>query len=539
MHSFGGHNDQKTKSFASGVFLLTLASAVSKVCGMLYKLPLARIVGEEGMGYFGSAYVIYTFFFVLTTSGLPLGLSIPVSGAADEWARRAYLRTALLLFGGFGAAVGILMGLFPRTLAEIVGNPGARPCIAAMAPGLAASCMAGALRGYWQGKREMLPTALSQTIESVGKTLFGLTLAYRAARGGASPAVCASMALWGMSAAGILSLVYLLLRLLVETKREGSVGLYPTRRHARAEIRRVLLSSVIPVSAASAVMSVSSLVDLFTVMHGLSSAGLSPSAANAAFGVYSGMALPVFNLPAVLIQPIASSLVPHLSRAVSSGEAQSARQLSGNALRLCLLVSLPCAAGLGILSNEILRLLFLPSSAKNAAPLLTLLSPAVPLVALSTVGGALLQARGRKALPLFAVASGALGKCVCAALLIPRIGIPGAAVGTVVCYAVSATVILLFCARHRLLPDIRGLRPVRILFCAGLCASTAFLSRRFCRHGTAVPTLCAVALSAAVYILSCFLCGACRVGEIAGIFGKNERTTQSERKSTGASEGAL
>ena len=77
------------KNFFIGILLLTISGAAVKICGLLFKIPLVSIIGEDGMGYFNSAYVIYTFFYVLTTSGLPLGMSILISGTGDPFLRAA------------------------------------------------------------------------------------------------------------------------------------------------------------------------------------------------------------------------------------------------------------------------------------------------------------------------------------------------------------------------------------------------------------------------------------------------------------------
>ena len=163
--------------FFSGVVVLTIANLLVKVIGLLYKIPLHNLLGDEGMGYFNSAYVIYTFFYVLSTSGLPVGLSILVSKSKRVEEGVAYLRSAFLLFGGMGGIFCLLMALFPGSLALAIGNPGASFAIRVMAPALLAVCLSGCLRGYFQGLKDMMPTAVSQVIESVLKTAFGLLFA--------------------------------------------------------------------------------------------------------------------------------------------------------------------------------------------------------------------------------------------------------------------------------------------------------------------------------------------------------------------------
>ena len=201
------------KNFFIGILLLTISGAAVKICGLLFKIPLVSIIGEDGMGYFNSAYVIYTFFYVLTTSGLPLGMSILISGTGDPFLKRRYLRSALWSFGLLGLGVCLLLMLFPHQIARLVGNEPASSCLKVMGFTLLFVCLAGAIRGYFQGEKNMLPTAVSQVVEAVFKTALGILFAYYAVQKGKEPYETASYALFGITVGSFISLVYLILRL--------------------------------------------------------------------------------------------------------------------------------------------------------------------------------------------------------------------------------------------------------------------------------------------------------------------------------------
>ncbi|MBR6545595.1 MAG: oligosaccharide flippase family protein, partial [Clostridia bacterium] len=89
---------KKGESLLWGVFVLSLASLSVKIIGLCFKIPLSHLLGDEGMGYFNSAYTIYGWLYVIATAGLPVALSILVSGASekgDEHRVRAILRVAM------------------------------------------------------------------------------------------------------------------------------------------------------------------------------------------------------------------------------------------------------------------------------------------------------------------------------------------------------------------------------------------------------------------------------------------------------------
>ena len=541
---------EKGKSCFGGVMLLTLSAAAAKIFGVLYKIPLYAIIGEEGVGYFNSAYVIYTFFYVFTTSGLPVGLSILVSCAAGEKEKRMWLRKALLVFGSAGGFFCAAMMLFPGKLSAAVGNPGAKQSIFVLGPALLFVCLEGAVRGYFQGKKNMIPTAVSQVIEAVCKTGLGLVGAYAAVKSGRGCATAAAWGLFGISFGGFISLCFLFAAVFFDRKKyraDNGNGLIPNKPTAAR-----LLAVVVPVSAAAAVMSVSSLIDLTVVMHRLTDVGYTVGEANRIYGNYSGLAQPVFHLPSMLCAPLASALTPYLSAAASDGRRAEFALLCRTATRMALLLTLPFFAGYAALPKELLSLLFDAASAAKAAPLLALLSPGVCFVSLSTVFGAILQASGRRFLPVAAIGAGAAVKTVSAYILIGKYGASGACVGTVLCYLTAACIG--FAAVHK---DLRGSKTVlKTLvypaFATALCAGAAkacalYLPLRVEK----VKTLIAVAAAGTVYLAAVLITG-CVDGELLSALPFAEKLQKIvtsrilrhgrktyERKSKGTDQGTL
>ena len=173
----------KALRFSSGTIALAVSGILVKFLGMIYKIPLTNLLGDEGMGYFNAAYTVYTLFYVLATSGLPVALSLLVSESLarqDEKQVGRLYQNASRLFFAIGLVGMLLMALPARRFARLLGADRAAAGILAVSPTLLFMTYAGALRGYFQGRRMMAPIALSQVLEAGGKFVFGLLFAMMA-----------------------------------------------------------------------------------------------------------------------------------------------------------------------------------------------------------------------------------------------------------------------------------------------------------------------------------------------------------------------
>ena len=306
----------KRRGFLGGAAILAGAVAITKLIGAVYKIPLGNLLGKEGMGPFQAAYNVYSVLLTVSTAGLPLALSRLVAeadalGRVNQ--RRRIFRVALGLFFVLGLIGGGLMLLLPDALAALLHNDLAAQAIRALAPSLFCVCLLSAIRGYTQGQGRMLPTAVSQIIESSSKLIVGLSLAWvLTQRLQAPPETAAAGAILGVSAGSLLSL----LTLTVWTLRSGRGETGTDVPDGRRFILRRLLEIGIPVTLGSAGMSLVTLLDQSVSMGVLQrSLGLSVEVANGLYGEYS-FALTLFALPPSFIYPVSISLVPAVSAAL-------------------------------------------------------------------------------------------------------------------------------------------------------------------------------------------------------------------------------
>ena len=432
--------------FLSGVAVLTVSTAIVKVIGLLYKIPMIKVLGEEGMGYFNSAYELYTFFYIIATAGLPVAISIMIAKSLErgrcENVKKIYnvVFSILFLLGITGTVILYYGAAF---FGAAIGNTNAVMCIAAIAPMALFICVSSAVRGFFQGHQNMMPTAVSQVIEALGKLFLGLALAIWSVKEGYDIPMAAAFATAGITAGVGLSMLYLLLSKLIVKRRE-SIAVEDASKDTSKSILGGLIKIAVPITLSSLVISLTRVVDLVMIMRRLQAIGYTMGAANAIYGSYSTLAVSMYNLPAAFVTPIAISLVPILTSAIQSTDKMREHRILNSSLRLCGLITLPASLGLAIFSRPILELVFAGevSAINVAAPLLSVLGISVFFSSLMTVTNSVLQAYGMERKPIVSMLAGAVVKALFSYVLIgiPEINIFGAPISTFVC-ALTVTLI--------------------------------------------------------------------------------------------------
>lgn len=518
----------RRQSFLSGAAILAGAVAVTKVLGALYKIPLGNLLDSQGMAHFYAAYNVYNLLLMLSTAGLPLAASRLVAQAEamgrHSQARRVF-RCALALLGVVGLVFSALMFLLPKTMAGALHDPMAAAAIRVLAPSVLCVCLTSAIRGYTQGLGNMTPTAVSQIIESACKLLVGLGLCAFLLRKGAAPETGAAGAIAGVTCGTALGLLFLLWAL-CRCPRESGGPLEPV-----GDTLGQLLRIGVPITVAGGAMSLMTLLDQSLVLGTLQARlGLSAEAAAELYGQYTfGMTL--FQLPPSFIYPVSVSLMPAITAALTRQDRQAAGSAAGAALKLTTLAALPAGAGLSVLAEPILLLLYpaVPDTARAAAYHLTFLGLACVFVCLMVATNGVLQAYGRPYVPVLTLLCGGVMKIVTNYLMVgdPATGIRGAAVSTLYCYALIVVLNLLAIARY--VPERPGYiglfaKPLLLTAVMALAARSSWgLLARFLPERWAV--LPAILIAAAVYILLALATGAVTRQELLAL-PKGEKIAQ-------------
>lgn len=440
------------KTFFSGVLWITLSTVLVKIIGLIYKIPMLTYLGSEGMGYFNSAYEIYALFCVISTAGLPVALSVLISSALAKGqmgaVRRIY-RAALTVFLAVGTVGSAVMVLFAKHFCNMIRSENAYWCILSIAPTVFFVCLSSALRGYFQGWQKMLPTAISQVIESAGKLLFGLLLARFALQKGFDTATVAAFAGIGLTLGTALSTLYLIVEKIrfrsdLSDAKDGEQSSY-------RETWKRLCKLAIPMTLGASLVSLTKLIDMTMILRRLQSIGFSEVAANEAYGSYTTLALSVYGLLPALVNGVALPLVPMLSAAIASGDREKQAMMVNSSYRLTALFALPASLGVSAFAQPILSLLFgrEPEAVALAAPLLSCLGISVFLSCMITATNSVLHAYSEVNRPILSLVAGAIVKIAAAYFLIgnDRVALMGAPLSTFLCNTVVVLCNLFFASR--------------------------------------------------------------------------------------------
>ncbi len=504
-------------TFLTGAILLAASSAFSRVLGATARIPLARVMGDEGIGLYQMAYPIYSVMLALSTTGINIAVSKLVAEkvAQGRWrTASAVFRQAvrLLLVLGLAGSLGLAVGAKP--IAQYVArDPRAYLALLAVSPALLLVAIMAAMRGLFQGLQDMRPTAWSQVVEQIIRviTMFGLglTLLPRGIDKAAAGAV------FGAVTGAIAGLIYLL--------RRYYAAQSAFRRNVRAakddpgepgrDIMRQILTVAVPISLASIIMPLMQFIDMAIVPGRLQGLGYTIQEATGLYGQLSGMAYPLIYVPTIFTAALSVSLVPAVSEAQVK-HPNWVRSRTMLATRLNLLVSIPSFVGLAVLATEISTLLYREPAAGLA---LLWLTPGGVFLTVQMTSGAVLQGLGRSDLPVKHLMVGAAVKVVLTWILSGTgLGIAGAALATDVGFAVNAflntraaarlTGRSLETIRHSFIPAIGG-----IAMGIAVYVAKAGLAGRL---GNTKVTALAIGLGIFVYALLILLMGGVTASEL-------------------------
>lgn len=432
-----------------GTAILAVAGILVKVLGAIFKIPLNALIGTEGLAYYSYAYPLYSLLLVIATAGLPVAISRLVSEkiALNDYtnAQRVFKISRWLMFGvGF---VSFLICFFGAELmAEYVyKDPGAVLPIKAIAPALIFVPVMSSYRGYFQGRQNMNPTAISQFIEQIVRVGVGLIAAFFLLDMGLDAAAAGATFGATMGAVGglvVIALIY---------KFNGKAIAYhvnhsiKTQKHeSTGHIIKQILAIAVPITIGASIAPMMAFADSAIVVRRLLDAGFAIGEARDMFGELSGYCTTMIGLPQVITQGIAVSMVPAVAAAFKLKNKGELTDSINMGMRISMIVGMPCAVGMMVLAEPVLVFIFGRSdetiaSAIHAAPTLQIMCAGVVLMALLSTTNGILQGIDKQLLPVKNEAISAVFKIVVTYILvaIPSLNIMGAAIGSVVTYGVA------------------------------------------------------------------------------------------------------
>ena len=430
-------SDQKKQSFLHGTALLAMATALVKLIGALYKIPLNAIIGEQGFAYFTTSYEIYNVLLMIATAGLPVAMSRMVSEQSSlgnfNQVRRTY-KTAKVIFLTLGLIGTLLMTIFCRQLAEFQEQPDAWAAIGALGPCVLLMCIMSTYRGFFQGQGNMMPTSVSQVLEALCKLIVGMIAAIFLLKMTDSVPFAAAGAILGVTASCGLSAIYLW-----RCFRKNYAALPDSGDAAESygKTAKNLLLIAIPITIGSAGISILTMLETKIYMSQLLNLGYVQAEADTMKGIYD-FSKTVFNMPCAFITPITVSIIPAIASQLSLKNYREAKATEESAVRIMGLISLPCAVGLAVLARPVMALLggYTGEKLALATTLMTILGVCVVFNSLVLLTNAIMQSHGHVNLPVIHMLIGGALRLVAVYILAgnPDIGIVGGPIGSLLCH---------------------------------------------------------------------------------------------------------
>ncbi len=380
--------------------ILAVAGIIVRLIGLLYKIPMLRILGSEGMGYYNTAYEIYNIGLILSSYSLPLAMSKLI--AARRVKKRYQDVTRVFLSGMlFSAAAGGIMTLILMFGSNwITSNIFKSPCTAlplrVMAPTIFVFSIMGVIRGYFQGQGNMIPTSVSQIIEQIVHAVVSIAASYYFMIWFASSehprSYGAAGGTLGTLIGAVTSLIFLAFIMFAYLRVNARILARPQSCAIESwpHIYTALIMTLTPIILSQFVYQLSGSVD--NSMFGLimDGKGLTEAERASLLGVYGGEYRLLSNVPVAIASSLGASMIPSIVHSRTQRKHAEVRYKIRMTIKFNMLIAIPCAVGMGVLAGPIMQLIF-HDSTRLGADLMRIGSFAVVFFSLSTVTNSVLQ----------------------------------------------------------------------------------------------------------------------------------------------------
>ncbi|HBN57293.1 MAG TPA: polysaccharide biosynthesis protein [Lachnospiraceae bacterium] len=411
-------NSKRKSNYIVQGSILAAASIIVRIIGLVYRVPVTRILGPVGNSYYSAAYEVYSMMLLISSFSLPLAVSKLVSARmAKGRVKAAYkIFKCTLIFALISGGIASLLvffgaGFFSKV---VVNTPQSKLALQVLAPTILVVALMGCVRGYFQGLGSMVPTAVSQIVEQVVNAAvsigaawalfkYGTRLDALLSTGTAAYAYGAAGSTLGTGAGALTGLVFLLFIIFAYSrvmKKRRQMDKSDSVESTR-EIYYLLFVTIFPVILSTAVYNISGIIDQGVFKHLMVSKQYQSMRIDELWGIFSGEYKLLTNVPIAVASAMASSAIPALTRARVNKDRREMRRKTENAIRFVMVVCIPCAVGLSVLAEPVLTLLF---GAKNhiqlSASLLQMGSASVVFYGMSTLTNGILQGMDKMRLPV-------------------------------------------------------------------------------------------------------------------------------------------
>lgn len=402
--------------------ILAVASIISRIIGLIYRIPMQNILGDVGNSYYATAFEIYNVMLIISSYSLPLAVSKMVSAQMAKKKRKAVyqiLKCALVFATISGTIVALVLFFGGEFIAStLLNTPFSIFAIKVLAPGLLIVAILGVIRGFFQGLGTMLPSAISQIIEQIVNAIVSVWAAYVLFKTGTrigavlgdkenySAAYGAAGGTLGTVSGAIAALLFVLAIFMVymkvfkkQMKKERGVTV-----NSFSYTMKILILTVCPVLLSTTVYNISGIIDQGIFKQVAHLQGYSDKVVNELWGAFTGKYKLLINVPISIASAMAASFVPVLTSSFAKGDEVEIKNQINTSTRFVMVIAFPCAVGLAVLAMPICSLLFRSKDTIETNPTAALMmyigAIAVIFYALSTLSNGLLQGINKMSVPV-------------------------------------------------------------------------------------------------------------------------------------------
>ena len=400
---------KKKDNFVMQAGILAAAGIIVRIIGLLYNKPMVDIIGDEGFGYYDSAYAAYSIILLISSYSIPSAVSKVI---AQKLALREY-RNAHRIFRCafvYVLVVGGIASLFVFFGAGLlVEMESAILPLRVLAPTIFLSGILGVFRGYFQARRTMAQTSISQILEQLANAGVSIGMAYvmvqavagkdlstQASYGAAGGTI-------GTGAGVLIALLFMLWTYAINRKMILGRVERDTHRDEESyrEIFKMILLVVTPFILSTGIYNVNNFLDktiyqkLMMLVMDLKESVVATDLSAIAKGTK------ISNIPIALASAMATALIPSISSDAEKGDRKSVRAKVAKSMKVTMFVSIPAAVGIAVLAKPIMQVIFnQPESLDVASNLLAVTSFSIIFYGMSTLTQAVLQSIGKMATPI-------------------------------------------------------------------------------------------------------------------------------------------
>jgi len=400
--------EQRKNQYLVQGSVLAVASIITRIIGMLYKIPMTHMIGSEGMAYYNTAYEIYSIVLILSSLSIPLALSKLIAAREQKKEYRTsgrIFRLTMILACVSGGLASLIIWFGAGFFSELTGYPSAKYPLRILAPTIFVVAVLGVLRGFFQGHRTMVPTAVSQIIEQVVNAVISVLAAYllmkafttdasqsaRGAAGGTLGTLCGAVA-----GVFFLGFVYNVNRGYVQRKVAEDTA---SKEESSFELLKAICLTLFPIILSQTVYQISGILDIGIFGNHMESLGVSESQSAVLQEAYTNKYRQLTNVPVAIASALSAAIVPALTASFQDRNVLDIKKKIHSSIKMNMLIAFPSAVGMAVLGPQLIQLLYKDTSVLSGN-LMRIGSVAIIFFAYSTMTNGILQGIGKLRTPV-------------------------------------------------------------------------------------------------------------------------------------------